>query len=218
MEGTGFNVLHEPEIKDEDSPLPTPLKETTKRNKRSEECVLPNKWSSSTYISSSSQDHSGSVAARDTHFGQSCDDSRSRHTSDSSEDAGLSQGYVVISTNELPPTEGETDRLYTLDEQMKKKTCRFKEIISKRFSLAKSFKVSKLHKFEGAGMKEHHMCTAPTPDQRIVSYELRTKENSSLRSRIEGCVTEAARVPPVGQENEEPELTSSFYSEETGEQ
>jgi hypothetical protein len=194
MEGTGFYVMipYEPEIKDEEPPLPTPLKETMKRNERSEECVLPNEselWSSST---SSLRDHSGSVAACDTHFGQSWGDSRSRHTS-RSEDAGLFQGYVIISTDELL-TEGGTDPLYTSDDQTKKKTCRFNE---KRFSLTKSAKLSKLHK--GAGMKKHH--TAPTPDQRRSSHELRTKETSSVRSRTEGCATEVVRVPPVEQEN-----------------
>jgi hypothetical protein len=210
MEGTGFNILpHEPEIIDEELPLPiaTPMKETTKRNKRFEECVLPNELSSSTLLSSSSQDHSGSVASRDTHFGQSWDGSRSRHTSNSSEE-GLLQDYVVISTDELP-TEG-----CTADQQTKKQTYRFKKLFSTRFCSPKSAKLFKLHK--GRETNKYH--TANTRDQRNAYDSASTTENSPIGNRMEVCASKVARVPPVGKEKEEPELSSSFFSEETGEQ
>ena len=173
MDGSEFKaLLHDPEIKDEELPLPTPLKETTKRNKRFEECVLPHELSSSTLLSSSSQDHSGSVTERDMHFRKSWDDCRRRHTSDSPEDGGLLQEYVVISSDELP-TEG-----YTGVHRRKSKLA-----------------------------------------ERNASHAVWTTESSPAGNRMEACVTEVARrIPPVGKEEEEPELSSSFYSEETGEQ
>jgi hypothetical protein len=175
----GFdNLLHEPEIEDGQLPLPTPSKETANGNKCSE-CVLPNKWSSSTLLSPSSQDHPtrNLLPHAAIRISGNQADSRKRHISGSLED-GLLQRYVVISTDELP-TEGGNDRLYMAGQHTKKETksCRFKDLMSTRFSLPKSAK-----HLNGPGTT---------------------------------CVTEAARVPPAGKEKEEPELSSSFYNEET---
>ena len=185
---------------------------TPKRKKL--HCQLPNDWTSSTLLSSPSQDHSmGSVAACNTHVGQSCADSRSRpHSSDSSE--GILQDYVVVSSDDLPTLEGENDRLYMVDEQARKQICQFKKLITTRFSLPRSPKLFKLHK--GPKTNKYHM--APTPYQRSASHEVRPRENSPAGNRTEACASEVARFPPVGKEKEEPELTSSFYSEETGRQ
>jgi hypothetical protein len=203
---------------EEEAPLPAPLKETKKRNNHSasEECVLPNEWTSSTLLSSPYQDHStGSVPTCNTHVGQSWADSQSRpHSSDSSEE-GILQNYVVVSSDDLPTLEGKNDRLYMVDEQKRKQTCRFKKFITTRFSLPRSPKLFKLHKGLKTNIKHH---TAPTPDQRSASHEVRPRENSPAGNRTEACASEVARFPPVGKEREEPELTSSFYSEETGEQ
>jgi hypothetical protein len=133
---------------EEEAPLPAPLKETKKRTNQSasEECVLPNEWTSSTLLSSPSQDHStGSVPTCNTHVGQSRADSRSRPRSSDSSENGILQDYVVVSSDDLPTLEGENDRLYMADEQMTEQTCRFKKFITTRFSLPRSPKL-KLHK------------------------------------------------------------------------
>ena len=108
----------------------------------------------------------GSVAMCNTHVGKSCADSRSRPRSSDSSEEGILQNYVVVLSDDLPTLEGKNDRLYMVDEQKRKQTCRFKKLISTPFSLPRSPKLFKLHK--GPKTNKHHM--APTPDQRLTKY------------------------------------------------